>query len=64
MLRHSLRRTWSTPHSAFRIPPCIWTFLSSLLKGDFFGSLLEGGPEAGASGVAACGAEERTGERR
>ena len=30
LLGHSLRRTRSTPHSALRAPPGIWTFLSSL----------------------------------
>ena len=29
-LAHSLRRTWSTPRSAHRAPPCIWTLLSNL----------------------------------
>ena len=29
-LGRSLRRTSSTPHSALRASPCIWTFLSNL----------------------------------
>jgi hypothetical protein len=36
LLGHSLRRTGSTPHSAHRAPPGIWTFLSSLGENGFF----------------------------
>ena len=39
-LGRSLRRTWSTPRSAHHLPPCIWTFLSSLGKNKYFSSLL------------------------
>ncbi len=39
-LGHSLRRTWSTPRSTHRLPPCIWTFLSSLSENGFFSILL------------------------
>jgi acyl dehydratase len=41
MLRRSLRRTSSTPHSAFRIPPGIWTFLSSLGENEYFSILVD-----------------------
>ena len=36
-LGRSLRRTGSTPHSALRAPPCMWTFLSSLSNEESFG---------------------------
>jgi hypothetical protein len=35
-----MRRTWSTPHSALRTPPCICTFLSSLGENASFNGLL------------------------
>ena len=39
-----MRRTGSTPHSALRAPPCIWTFLSSLGDNRFFSILLGEAP--------------------